>query len=212
VTLSQLQIITATDGAGTNCQDRAQSALALFPQLRAVIGSLLIRGCRDQRTGQPIPWAKPWGHHIWLIEPDGASYDPSACNLKHWAQGQEVELPRPWREMTAGVLESSREQARIVQQILAGFPVPGALPDAIYLPGLVYSSNLEELPTRPAYVSAWGRLARESVASGGWDAQQLEEALSRVPALMAAPSQIASIPLHRQRQSGRGRGFAQGVR
>jgi len=55
--LTQLQIITATDGAGTNCHHRALAALALFPQLRAVIGTLLLRGCRDLRTGRPVPWA-----------------------------------------------------------------------------------------------------------------------------------------------------------
>jgi hypothetical protein len=210
--LSQLQIITATDGAGTNCHHRAQAALALFPQLRAVIGSLMLRECRDLRTGQPIGWAKPWGHHIWLIEPDGGYYDPSAPNLAIWAEVQEIELPRPWEQMRAGVIESRREQARIIGQIIGGHPTGAELPEALYLPGLVFSSNVEEMPSSPAYVTAWGRLASESVKAGGWDAAQLSAALDRVDALMAEPPRIRAteVPMRRAerpRRSGRGFGL-----
>lgn len=212
--LSQLQIITATDGAGTNCHHRAEAGLALFPQLRAVIGTLHLQGCRDLRTGQPIGWAKPWGHHVWLIEPDGDYYDPSAPNLAIWAEAQEIELPRPWEQLRAGVIESSREQARIIGQIIGGHPTGTDLPEAIYLPGLVYSSNVEELPASPAYVTAWGRLASESVKAGGWDAAQLSEALGRVDALMAEPPRIRSteVPMRLCCSTRRaGQGFAQGV-
>lgn len=203
--LTQLQIITATDGAGTNCHHRALAGLAVFPQLRAVIGSLLLQGCHDLRTGAPVPWCKPWGHHIWLIEPDGDYYDPSACNLQHWARVQEMGLPRPWQELRAGVLDSNRGQARLVQQILGGHPTGDGLPDAIYLPGLIFSSPLEELPQSPAYVTAWGRLATESVRAGGWDFEQLQQALERVDRLMAGPPQIRSIPAPMKRS---GLGFA----
>lgn len=206
--LSQLQIITATDGAGTNCHHRAQAALAVFPQLRAVIGSLMIRGCRDLRTGRTVPWAKPWGHHVWLIEPDGGYYDPSAPNLEIWAEVQEIELPRPWEQLRAGVIESRREQSRLVAQIIGGHPTGGDLPEALYLPGLIYSSDVEEMPQSPAYVTAWGRLASESVKAGGWDAAQLEEALERVDGLMAEPPNIRSTPVPMNRS---GRGFAQEV-
>ena len=212
--LSQLQIITATDGAGTNCHHRALAALALFPQLRAVIGTLMIRGCRDLRTGRAVSWAKPWGHHVWLIEPDGDHYDPSASNLAHWARVQEIELPRPWEQLRAGVLESRTEQARMLRQIIGGHPTATDLPEALYLPGLIYSSDVEELPTTPAYVTAWGRLATESVKAGGWDASQLEEALGRVDSLMAGPPKIRSteVPLHRAKQPKRSaHGFAQEV-
>ena len=200
--LSQLQIITATDGAGTNCHHRAQAALSVFPQLRAVIGSLMIRGCRDLRTGRTVPWAKPWGHHVWLIEPDGGYYDPSAPNLEIWAEVQEIELPRPWEQLRAGVIESRREQSRIVAQIIGGHPTGADLPEALYLPGLIYSSDVEELPQSPAYVTAWGRLASESVKAGGWDAAQLEEALERVDGLMAGPPQIKGfeVPRHRAKR------------
>lgn len=184
---SQLQIITSTDGAGTNCHHRALAGLALYPQLRAVIGSLFLRGCRDRRTGGTVPWAKPWGHHIWLIEPDGDYYDPSAANLAIWAEVQEMELPRQWEQLRAGVLESRREQKRLVEQIIGGHPTATDLPEVIYMPGLVFSSNVEEMPASPAYVTAWGRLASESVKAGGWDAAQLEDALARVDDLMAGP-------------------------
>lgn len=208
MTLTQLQITTATDGAGTNCHHRALAALSLFPQLRAVIGTLMLRGCRDLRTGRTIPWAKPWGHHVWLIEPDGEHYDPSACNLQHWARVQEMELPRPWEQMTAAVIVPHREQARLVGQIIGGHRTAATLPDAVYLPGLVYSSNIEELPTSPSYVTAWGRLASESVKAGGWDAAQLREALDRVDGLMAGPPRIkaTAVPMNRK-----GRGFRQEV-
>jgi len=206
--LTQLQITTATDGAGTNCHHRALVALALFPQLRAVIGTLLLRGCRDLRTGHPVPWAKPWGHHVWLIEPDGGYYDPSAPNLAIWAEVQEIELPRPWEQLRAGVLESRREQARIIGQIIGGHPTAADLPEALYLPGLIYSSEVEELPTTPAYVTAWGRLASESVRAGGWDAAQLEAALVRVDGLMAGPPQIKGFEVPRHRPAARR--FAQG--
>lgn len=206
--LSQLQIITATDGAGTNCHHRAQAALAVFPQLRAVIGSLMIRGCRDLRTGRTVPWAKPWGHHVWLIEPDGGYYDPSAPNLEIWAEVQEIELPRPWEQLRAGVIESRREQGRLVAQIIGGHPTGADLPEALYLPGLIYSSDVEELPSSPAYVTAWGRLASESVKAGGWDAAQLKEALERVDGLMAEPPSIRSTPVPMNRS---GRGFAREV-
>ena len=212
--LSQLQIITATDGAGTNCHHRALAALALFPQLRAVIGTLMIRGCRDLRTGRTVSWAKPWGHHVWLIEPDGGYYDPSAENLAHWARVQEIELPRPWQQLRAGVLESRREQQRIIGQIIGGHPTAADLPEALYLPGLIYSSTVEELPPTPSYVTAWGRLATESVKAGGWDASQLEEALGRVDALMSGPPQIkgVEVPRHRPTRPRRSaQGFAQEV-
>lgn len=213
MSLSQLQIITATDGAGTNCADRALAALAMFPQLRAVIGSLLLQGCRDLRTGRPVSWAKPWGHHIWLIEPDGDHFDPSAGNLAHWAHVQEMELPRPWQQLSAGVMESRREQARIVGQITGGYATSEALPDVIYLPGLIYSTDVEECPMPPAYVTAWGRLASESVKAGGWDGAQLLEALGRVAELMAGPPCIRSTPItmHRTPRGRSGRGFARGV-
>ncbi|MCP9910252.1 hypothetical protein KBZ15_10085 [Cyanobium sp. BA20m-p-22] len=200
--LSQLQIITATDGAGTNCHHRAQAALAVFPQLRAVIGSLMIRGCRDLRTGRTVPWAKPWGHHVWLIEPDGGYYDPSAPNLMIWAEVQEIELPRPWEQLRAGVIESRREQSRIVAQIIGGHPTGADLPEALYLPGLIYSSDVEELPQSPAYVTAWGRLASESVKAGGWDAAQLDAGLARVEGLMDGPPQIKGfdVPRHRAKR------------
>lgn len=212
--LTQVQLITATDGAGTNCQDRALAGLAVFPQLRAVIGTLQLQGCHDLRTGAPVPWCKPWGHHIWLIEPDGDYYDPSAPNLEIWAEVQEMGLPRPWQELRAGVLDSNREQARLVQQILGGLPTGDGLPDAVYLPGLVYSSGLEELPTSPAYVTAWGRLASESVKAGGWDFEQLQQALERVDGLMAGPPQITGcvVPRHRaKRPPCSGRGFGREV-
>ena len=209
MTLSQLQIITATDGAGTNCHHRALAALELFPQLRAVIGSLMVRGGRCLRTGRAVAWAKPWGHHVWLIEPDGAHYDPSACNLAHWAREQEMELPRPWQQMTAGVVESPRWQARIVAQILGGHPTPEELPEALYMPGLVYSSDIEEMPASHAYVTAWGRLAGESVKAGGWDAAQLSEALERVDGLMAEPPRIRRTPVPMRRHN-RPRPTAQG--
>lgn len=206
--LSQLQITTATDGAGTNCHERALAALEVFPALKAVIGSLLLQGCRDQRDGRPIGWVKPWGHHIWLIEPNGDHYDPSAPNLEHWAQLEEMSLPRPWQQLSVGVIEAQREQARIVGQIIGGYPTGANLPDAIYLPGLVYSSNLEERPASPSYVTAWGRLASESVRAGGWSSAQLRDALTRVEELMAGPPRIrsAEVPMRRA-----GRGFAQEV-
>lgn len=199
MTLSQLQITTATDGAGTNCHHRALAALALFPQLRAVIGSLLLQGCRDLRTGRAVQWAKPWGHHVWLIEPDGEHYDPSACNLATWAEVQEMELPRPWQQMTAAVMVPPREQARLIGQITGGYATPRSLPDAVYLPGLVYSTDVEECPSSLSYVTAWGRLASESVKAGGWDAAQLSEALERVDGLMAGPPRIRSteVQMHR---------------
>jgi len=155
-----------------------------------------------------VRWAKPWGHHVWLIEPDGEHYDPSACNLADWARVQEMELPRPWQQMTAGVIDYGREQARLIGQITGGYATPATMPDAVYLPGLVYSSNLEECPSSPAYVTAWGRLASESVKAGGWDAAQLSEALERVDGLMAGPPQIrsAEVPMRR-----RGRGFRREV-
>jgi hypothetical protein len=205
VTLSQLQIISATDGAGTNCQDRTLCALSICHTARAVIGTLIVRDCRDLRNGRPIPWAKPWGHHIWLIEQDGVQYDPSAGNLAHWAREQEVQLPRPWQQITAGVVDSQREQARIVAQTIGGHPTAASLPEAVYLPGLVYSSGVEEHPQSPAYVTAWGRLAAESAKAGGWDAAQLSEALGRVDSLMAEPPQIRSTPVPMKRS---GRGFA----
>lgn len=208
--LTQIQIITATDGAGTNCKDRALAALALFPQLRAVIGSLVVGGCRCLRTGRPIDWAKPWGHHIWLIEPDGAYYDPSACNLAHWARVQEMELPRPWEQMTAGVIESSREQGRLVAQITGGHPTPPTYPDAIYLPGFVFSSDMEEMPSSPAYISAWGKLAGESVRAGGWDFAQLQDALNRVDSLMAEPPRIKAMPIPMSSKGKTSKGFGQG--
>jgi len=213
MSLSQLQIITATDGAGTNCHHRALAALALFPQHRAVIGSLVLQGCRDLRTGRPVPWAKPWGHHVWLIEPDGDYYDPSAENLAHWARVQEIELPRPWEQITATVIESHLEQARLIGQITGGHPTAATLPDAVYLPGLVYSTDVEEIPTSMAYVTAWGRLALESVKAGGWDAAQLEEALVRVDGLMAGPPRIrrTAIPHHRPTGRRSAQGFAQEV-
>lgn len=212
MSLSQLQIITATDGAGTNCKDRALAALALFPQLRAVIGTLQIRSCRDLRTGLTVPWAKPWGHHIWLIEPDGNYYDPSASNLAIWAEVQEMELPRPWEQLRAGVLESRRDQKRLVEQIIGGHPTDADLPEALYLPGLVYASSVEEMPSSPAYVTAWGRLASESLKTGGWDAAQLEAALARVDGLMAGPPKISRVDMPRHRRPRRAaKGFAQGV-
>jgi len=212
--LPQLQIITTTDGAGTNCTDRALAALHLYPHHRAVIGSLLLQGCRDLRTGHPVAWAKPWGHHVWLIEPDGGHYDPSGCNLAHWAELQEMALPRPWEQLTPGVLESPREQARIMAQIMGGHPTAPTLPEALYLPGLVYSSDVEELAQSPAYVAAWGQLAIESVRAGGWDAAQLMEALGRVDQLLAAPPRIkrTAVPIAKASRPHRsGRGFAQGV-
>ncbi len=211
--LSQLRIITATDGAGTNCHDRALVALRLFPQLRAVIGTLLLQGGCCLRTGDPIPWAKPWGHHVWLIEPDGDYYyDPSAGNLEHWARTQEVRLPRPWQELTAGMIELGREQRELLTSLLRG-DLPQGLPDAIYLPGVVYSSSIEELPQSPHYVHAWGRLAFESVRAGGWDAAQLEEALGRVDSLMAEPPslRLSEVPPRPSGRKGRGRGFGRGV-
>jgi len=214
MSLSQMEIITTTDGDGQNCQDRALAAMHLYPQLRAVIGSLLLQGCRDLRTGRRVDWAKPWGHHIWLIEPDGDCYDPSACNLAHWARVQEMELPRPWQQLTAGVIDSQREQARIVGQITGGHPTASSLPDAVYLPGLIYSTNTEEMPAGPAYVTAWGRLAIESVKAGGWDAAQLNDAMGRVDGLMAGPPRIRStkVPMNHGRRPRRsGRGFALGL-
>ena len=205
--LSQLHIITATDGSGTNCHDRALAALAICDGARAVIGSLLLRGCRDLRTGRRIPWAKPWGHHIWLMERDGDFYDPSAANLAHWAEVQAMELPKPWQQLTAGVIVCEREQKRILGQIIGGHLSADTLPDAIYLPGVVYSSDVEEMPTSPAYVTAWGCLALKSVKAGGWDAAQLREALERVDGLMAQPPRIKSftVPIRSAQ------GFAQGV-
>ena len=214
--LSQVQIITPTDGAGTNCHHRALAALYAHPQLRAVIGSLFLQGCRDRRTGQPVGWVKPWGHHIWLIEPDGNYYDPSASNLEIWAEVQQIELPRSYEQMgmRAGVLESRREQQRIVEQIIGGHPTAADLPETLYMPGLVFSSNVEEMPASPAYVTAWGRLASESVKAGGWDAAQLEDALARVDGLMAGPPQVNrfDMPRHRHRRPRRSaKGFAQEV-
>ena len=212
---SHLHIITATDGTGTNCQDRALAALAICDRARAVIGSLLLRGCRDLRTGRRIPWAKPWGHHIWLMERDGNFYDPSTANLSYWARAQEMELPKPWQQLIAGVIVSQREQARLVQQITGGHPTADTLPDAIYLPGVVYASDVEELPTSPAYVTAWGRLASESFKAGGWDAHQLETSLARVDELMAGPLELKAFKVSRHRSSSARRaaqGFAQGVR
>ncbi len=212
--LSQLQIITATDGAGTNCHHRAQAALSVFPQLRAVIGTLMIRGCRDLRTGRTVPWVKPWGHHVWLIEPEGGYYDPSAPNLEIWAEVQEIELPKPWEQLRAGVLESRREQSRIIGQIIGGHPIGADLPEALYLPGLIYSSDVEEAPTTPAYVTAWGCLASESVRAGGWDATQLDAGLARVEGLMSGPPQIKGfdVPRHRAKQPPcAARGFAREV-
>jgi hypothetical protein len=106
------------------------------------------------------------------------------------------------------VVASHREQARIVAQIIGGQPTAPSLPEAVYLPGLVYSSDVEELPQSPAYVTAWGRLAAESVKAGGWDAAQLLEALGRVDGLMSEPPNIRSTPVPMNRS---GRGFAREV-
>lgn len=208
---SKLQIITATDGEGTNCHHRALCALNICPDARAVIGTLMIQGCRDLRTGECVPWAKPWGHHIWLIERDGSHYDPSISNLSHWCRVQEMELPRPWDQLTVGVIGSHQGQKRILAHLLRHNSGTEGLPDAIYLPGLVFSSNKEENQFSYGYVTAWGQLALESVRAGGWDAAQLEEALSRVDGLMHGPPRIKSTAIPICRAAGRpprsGKGF-----
>lgn len=209
-TATDLQIITPTDGEGTNCHHRALAALSVFPELRAVIGSLLIQGCRDLRTGQLVGWAKPWGHHVWLVEPDGTLYDPSISNLAHWERVQEMALPRPWDELPPCVITDPQQQAHLVGRITAGRPTP-PMPELVYLPGLVYSSNVEEQPSSPAYVTAWGRLAQESVKAGGWDASQLEGALARVEGLMAGPPKIRSTKVARHARRRSAQGFGQGV-
>lgn len=201
VALSQLQIITATDGAGNNCCDRARVALALSPKLRAVIGTLHLQGCRDLRNGGLMSWAKPWGHHIWLIEPDGTCYDPSRQNLAHWARVQEVELPRPWEQLRCGVIEGKQEQTRFIGHILNDQSTRSDWPEAIYLPGLVYSSDGEEEPAAPAYVMAWGCLAAESIKAGGWDAAQLDAGLARVGGLMKGPMRLKGIDVPLRRAS-----------
>ena len=202
-----LQIVTPTDGRGQNCADRALAALMRLPDHRAVIGSLLLRGCRCLRTGCTLEWVKPWHHHIWLIEPDGAYYDPSACNLEHWARIEEVGLPRPWQEMTPGVLESPQQQMQLVKQASSGRPSEDHLPDALYLPGLVYRSDVEEKPPSHAYVSAWGKLARQSVQAGGWDLAQLQLALGQVDDLLKQPSRTGKITRPQRQAATGGRGF-----
>ena len=212
--LSHVQFITLTDGEGTNCVDRALAVMSAFPQRhrRAVIGTVLLQNCRDLRTGHIAPWAKPWGHHIWLIEQDGGYYDPSACNLAHWGREMEMALPRPLDQLTVGVIKETKTQRRLVEQTIGGHATSLDLPDVLYLPGLVYSSDVEERPVPHSYVTAWGLLAHESVKAGGWNLVQLEAGLERLEGLMTEPHRIRSIIVP-QRQSKRPRrsrnGFGQ---
>jgi len=200
--LSHIQFITLDDGAGTNCVDRALAVMSAFPQrqMRAVIGTMLLQNCRDLRTGHITPWAKPWGHHIWLIEQDGGYFDPSACNLAHWGREIEMALPRPLNQLTVGVIDDTKAQRRLVEQTIGGHPTSPDLPDVLYLPGLVYSSDVEERPAPHSYVTAWGRLAHENVKAGGWNLVQLEAGLERLETLMTGPPLIRSIVVP-QRQS-----------
>lgn len=180
--LAGVHLTVAGDGSGQNCIDRAAAALQFCPSARAVIGSLILRGGRCLRTGRLIHSCKPWHHHAWLIKGQQGHHDPSLQNLELWAEVEAMELPDSIARLSRCTVSSRRAQAQILRAIAKAEPLPA---DLNYLPGLVFSSDLEESPPSPAYVHAWGRVASDSIRAGGFDRAQLLEACARVPAYMA---------------------------
>lgn len=179
--LEGIRLSLAGDGSGRNCIDRAAAALQLCPHARVVIGSLILRGGRCQRTGRRMHSCKPWHHHAWLIEGDRGHHDPSLQNLELWADVEAVQLPGPVSRLSGCTVSSRLAQGQILQAIVKAEPLPA---DLIYLPGLVFGTDLEEAPPDPAYVHAWGRVASQSVRSGGFTHAQLLEACALVPTYM----------------------------
>lgn len=190
--LTGLEITTASDGTGQNCLDRALAALTICPDARAVIGSLILRGGRCLRSGAALHSCKPWGHHVWLVQGERGFQDPSIRNLERWAQVQEIELPGPLAALSACSVLRPAAQIQIVQAVIQAQPLPA---DLIYLPGLIFSTDLEELPTPPAYIHAWGKVAKQSIAAGGFDLAELIAADERVGQYMAEPPAVRSTPV-----------------
>lgn len=195
-----LRLTVTGDGSGKNCAERALAALALAPAARAVIGTVLVFGARCAVSGEGLRVCKPWGHHIWLAEGDQGFHDPSLQNLPVWAEQERVLLPRSLEGLAAVIVADPAAQAEVIRgaYLGAGFLCPPGF-DLIYLPGLVFSSDLEELPSPPEYVHAWGRLASECRRDGGWSAAQLEEGLARVDGLLREAPNLRTSPIHPNR-------------
>jgi hypothetical protein len=202
--------IFTTGPVGRDCASRAQALLTIRPSYRALIGTVLLQGAHDLRSGQPATWAKPWDHHIWLVDPDGGLIDPSRDNLLSWAEQVDIALPCPPDEMRVEVLNTHQQHRALLSAYVSISSGPPA--DLFYLPGLVFSSSVEEMPASPEYVSAWGKLAGECQKAGGWDLHQLEEGLGRVDALLAAPPNLRRLDVNRAGQPNRkaGRTAARG--
>lgn len=188
--LEGIHLTVAGDGSGQNCIDRADVALQLCPNARAVIGSLILRGGRCRQTGQRMHSCKPWHHHAWLIEGERGHHDPSLQNLELWAELVDVELPGPVSTLRGCTVSSRQAQARILKAIDKADPLPA---DLIYLPGLVFTTDYEEQPPDPIYVHAWGRVADESVRSGGFTSDELQVACLRLPIYVAEALRMSTF-------------------
>jgi hypothetical protein len=167
-----------------DCVSRAIATMFVRPNHRAWIGTVLLHGVHDLRTGERDRLIKPWDHHVWLVGPDGAVLDPGRGTLAEWAPQADIVLPCSPEGMRIEVIHDEPGQKAVVGHYGRRSPSPNDRAEISYLPGVVFSSPVDEFPAPAPYIHTWGTLAAECRVAGGWSAQQLEAELDRMSELM----------------------------
>lgn len=181
--------------SGFDCAQQVEAAMPLHPDHRAWIGTVLLHGVHDLRSGERERLVMPWGHHIWLVGPDGAVLDPSIRGLEELIDRSDLELPCATEDLRAEVVSGTEEQARLTVHHLLRIPRPVEVPTIIYMPGWIFSSATEgdDSSDPDQYVHAWGALATDCSAAGGWDARQLEAGFARLPMLALESPTVSKV-------------------
>lgn len=173
-----------------DCVNRALATMRVRPNHRAWIGTVLLHGIHDLRTGERNRVIKPWDHHIWLVGPDGSVLDPGRSTLATWAPQADIVLPCAPEEMRIEEIHDREEQKAAAGRYASRLPSPIDRVEISYLHGFVFSSPVDENQASGEYVTAWGRVAFDCMEAGGWNAQQLEEGIRRGAELLQGPTNL----------------------
>lgn len=173
--------LTISDSnAGFDCIAQVQALQELRPNLKVMIGTVVV-WCQDE-LARHRPWyfQKPWHWHCWLVDDAGVIHDPAIHNLGTWAAASQCTLPNHhqlWAKELPNA--SDADVSALVGWSFNDWPTFG---EVIYLPGVIYECNRAPYSSVFTYerVETWASVAELAVQWQGFTPKEFTAALKIV--------------------------------
>lgn len=158
------QVLFTGPQSSADCCAQVGALLKLYPEWRAVIGSLMV-WCGNSQDQTLSAWQRPWLTHAWMVDPKGRVHDSALWNLEALPSLQS-QLPKPVDELLARVVPyGSSQQAEVDSLLQAERSDQIPSEQLVYLPGCIVGNADDEMTDE---IGFWAAAALVSTERGGF--------------------------------------------